>query len=84
MKITVSQKDLPAQAGKKILITFEGGKSVDKFVIDKADKFLLVFDRFLKKRKMKIESLQKADLEFENTGVLTERIIKATIIGLRF
>ena len=78
MKIIVSQKD------KRILITFKSGKSVDKFVIDKAEEFLGVVDRFIKKRKIDLVSLRKADLKFENTGILTERVIRAIMLGLCF
>ena len=78
MKIIVSQKN------KKVLISFESGKLVDKYAIDKADSFLLCIDRFIKKRKMKIESLKKADLKFENTGLLTERVVRSIIAGLNF
>ncbi|KKS43786.1 hypothetical protein A2567_02660 [Candidatus Azambacteria bacterium RIFOXYD1_FULL_42_11] len=78
MKILVSQK------GKKLNIEFNWGKAVDKYSVDKADDLLNVLDRFLKKRKIKVESLQKASLKFVNTGMLTERIIRAIITGLRF
>ncbi len=99
MKITVSQQD------KKISVEFhhpkpllgkegKGRLVVDKFVIDKAEDFLGVVDRLVKKRKMKVESLQKASLEFsaqggpasgwKNTGMLTERVVRAIMLGLKF
>jgi len=81
VKIIVSQQN------KKILITFKSGKAVDPSTslrINKADDFLASVDKFLKKRKMRIECFQKINLEFVNTGLLTERIIKVIILGLRF
>ena len=78
MKIKIIQKD------KKLLVTFESGKLVDKFTIAKAEDFLGVVDRFIKKRKIDLVSLRKADLKFENTGILTERVIRAIMLGLCF
>lgn len=83
MKIIVSQQD------KKILITFESGKLVDKFVVDKAEGFINVIDKFFRKRRIKsigqIRPIRQiGHIRFENTGILTERIIKAIIAGLRF
>jgi len=78
MEIIISNQD------KKILVDFCQSKLVDKFVIDKSDSFLSVLDRFFKKRKMKIAVFQKADLKFVNVSILTERIIRAIIAGLRF
>ena len=78
MRIIVSQND------KRLDIEFHQGKFVDKFVIGKADDFLGALDRFIRKRRIRIESLQKAGLKFVNVGVLTERVIRAIISGLRF
>lgn len=78
MKIIVSQQ------GKKLLITFKQGSVVDNYSVDKSDEFLGCVDKFFKKRKMKIESLKKTSLEFENTGMLTERVVRAIIAGLQF
>lgn len=90
MRIVISQQ------GKKILINFkpprpfltkEGIKGrwiVDSYTITKAEDFLAVIDRFVKKRKIKVESLKKASLEFENVGLLTERVIRAIMLGLCF
>ena len=78
MNIIVSQQN------KKILITFKSGNVVDNYAIDKADSFVNVLDRFVKKRKMKLAVLKKANLEFVNTGILTERVIRSIITGLRF
>lgn len=77
LKIKIIQKD------KKILVTFESGKSVDNYVIDKAEDFLSALDRFIRKRKIGPIG-QIGPIEFVNTGLLTERIIRAIIIGLRF
>lgn len=93
MKIIISQQD------KKLSIEFCQGKfaapqlrgeprpeksgRVDKFVIDKADEFLMCVDKFFKKRDNAIKAISKARLEFVNVGVLTERIIRAIIAGLR-
>lgn len=77
MKIVISQQ------GKQIKITLKQGNIVDNYAVDKADEFLLALDRFLKKRR--IRSIGHiGHIKFENTGVLTERIIRAIIIGLRF
>lgn len=78
MKIIVSQQD------KKIVIEFYHGKTVDNYKVDKAEDFLLVIDKFFEKRDNQKSSIAKADLKFANVSVLTERIIKAIIIGLRF
>lgn len=78
MKIIVSQQD------KKILIEFHHGKIVDNYSVDKADEFINILDRFIRKRKISFALLKKAVLEFVNTGVLTERVIRSIIIGLRF
>lgn len=78
MKITVSQQD------KKILINFRSGKIVDNYAVDKAENFLIAIDKFIKRRKMNIAFLKKSKLEFHNTGILTERVIRATMLGLRF
>ena len=71
MNIVVSQKD------KKLLIEFysdaplRAGRSPDFSVgVDKADEFLATLDRFLKKRKMDITVLKKADLKFINVSIL--------------
>lgn len=90
MRITVSQQ------GKKLLIEFnyhpktlldkEGKKGrlvVDKYIIDKSDGFLLTVDRFLKKNNISRIG-QIRHIEFINTGLLTERVIRAIIRGLRF
>lgn len=82
MKIAVSQKD------KKILITFEQGSVVDNFLVDKSDGFLLALDKFLKKNNIRhigqIGRIGPIEVEFENTGILTERVIRAIIAGLLF
>ncbi len=93
MKITISQQD------KKILIKFfysdarhRRGRSPDLdsdgtvgvcVGVDRAEDFLLVVDKFLKKHKIRPIG-QIGHIEFKNTGLLTERIIKAIIAGLRF
>ncbi len=74
MNITVSQH------GKKIIAEFHYGKSMNKYLLDKAEDFLVTIDRFIMKRK--ISSI--GHIEFHNTGILTERIIRAIIAGLRF
>ena len=78
MKITVSQQD------KKILITFKDGKIVDKYTIDKAEEFLVCVDKLLKKHHTAEIGWRNAKLEFFNTGILTERVIRAIILGLSF
>jgi len=89
LKIIISQQN------KKILITLKSGKVVDKYRVDKAEEFLTVIDKFFRKcRIRKIRRIgrisrighigQIGHIEFENTGVLTERIIRSIIAGLRF
>ncbi|MDO8664283.1 MAG: hypothetical protein Q7K44_01905 [Candidatus Liptonbacteria bacterium] len=78
MRITVSQQN------KKILIKFSDKKLEESFIVDKSDKFLKCVDALVKKNKMKTETLRNARLEFENTGLLTERIIRVIILGLSF
>ena len=78
MKIIVSQQD------KKVSITFQQNKSVDTFVVDKSDKFLECVDVLVKKNKIRPETLRNAKLEFLNSGLLTERIIRVIILGLSF
>lgn len=77
MKIIVSQQ------GKNLLVTFEQGKTADSYFIAKTEDFLVCVDKFVKKRKVRITSPIR-HVEFENTGLLTERAIMATIGGLRF
>lgn len=78
MKITVSQQD------KLIKIIFKQDNVVDNYVIDKSDEFLASLDRFIKKRKIDITVLKKANLKFVGTGILTERIIRVIMKGLSF
>jgi len=78
MKIIVFQQN------KKLLITFKSGKLVDKYRIDKADDFLVTVDKFLRKRRIKsIGRIGQISL-IGPMGLLTERIIRAIIVGLRF
>ncbi len=76
MKIIVSQQD------KKLSVTFKDKKLEESFVIDKAEEFLGVIDKFIKRRKIGLATLKKADLKFDNVGLLTERTIRAIILGL--
>lgn len=79
MKIVVSQQ------GKKLLVTFGSGKVIDPSTslrINKADDFLAAIDKFIRKRDNLKNAIAKAELEFINVGMLTERIIRATIKGL--
>ena len=78
MKIIVSQKD------KKILIEFRQGKVVDPSTslrINKAEDFLLAIDKFFRKRK--IRQIGRIGL-IGPMSLLTERIIRAIVAGLRF
>ncbi len=77
MKIIVSQQD------KKISVSFIHKDVVDKFVIAKAEDFLGVVDRFVKKRKISFIG-QTGRIEFKNTGILTERVVRAIMLGLKF
>jgi hypothetical protein len=80
LKIIVSQQ------GKKIEIIFNQNKTVDTFVIDKAEEFLVCVDKLLKKRHtVKISDFRDAKLEFEGrVGMLTERVVRAIMLGLCF
>jgi len=80
MKITISQQD------KKILVRFRHGRVVDNYPIDKAEDFLLAIDKFVKKHKIRPMSRigPMGPIEFKNTSMLTERVIRAIIAGLRF
>jgi len=83
LKIVVSQQ------GKKLSVKFFQGKVVDKHLVDKAEDFLTVVDKFLKKSKIsQIRSINRIGqiryIEFVNTGILTERVIRSIMLGLRF
>lgn len=79
MKIIVSQQN------KKLLVTFQQGDAADNYSIDKAKEFLACVDKLLKKHHtVKISDFENTKLEFHNTGLLTERIIRAIILGLSF
>jgi len=80
LKIIVSQQ------GKKIEIIFNQNKTVDTFVIDKAEEFLVCVDKLLKKHHtVKISDFRDAKLEFEGrVGMLTERVVRAIMLGLCF
>ena len=85
MKIIVSQQD------KKISVDFIYKDIVDKYVIDRAEEFLVCIDKFLRKRiiadrhgLLRGFTQKNLTLKFENTGVLTERIIRAIMLGFRF
>lgn len=80
MKIIVSQ-----QQNKRIKITFQQSDIVDSYEVDKAEEFLVCVDKLLKKRHtIKVSDFRDAELEFHNTGILTERVIKSIILGLSF
>lgn len=78
MKIVISQQD------KRIKVIFQQNSIADSYEIDKADDFLACVDKFLKRRDNLKNDIAKAGLEFINAGMLTERIIRAIIAGLRF
>jgi len=90
MRIIVSQQ------GKKLSIIFSAqggsasggkdGKVVDKYTIDKAEEFLVCVDKLLKKHHtVKISDFRDAKLEFEGrVGMLTERVVRAIMLGLCF
>ena len=78
MKIIVSKQ------GKKILVEFRRGKAVDKYRIDKADDFLAAIDRFFRKRKIRTMGQMGPIRLIGPIGVLTERIIRSIMFGLRF
>ena len=78
-------KILVNQTKNKINIEFQNGNAaVYKCAIAKAEGFLDVLDRFIKKRKIELVSLRRARLEFRNVGLLTERTIRAIMLGLGF
>jgi len=90
MKIVISQKNPSAphkyagQKGKKIFVEFHHGKRVEKYAIDKADEFLACVDKFIGKSKIGVKALKNAGLELNNLGLLTERTIRAIMLGLSF
>ena len=79
MKITISQRQ-----DKKLEIIFRDNKQEEKFIVGRSDEFLSCIDRFARKNKIKPEKLKNTRLEFINTGLLTERIIRVIILGLSF
>ncbi|MDP2946206.1 MAG: hypothetical protein Q8N61_02000 [bacterium] len=86
MKIVISQ-----QQDKKLTVEFYYGKLVEKYRVDKAEDFLVCIDKFLRKRiiadrrgLLRGFTQKNLTLKFENTGVLTERIIRAIMLGFRF
>ncbi len=78
MKIIVFQQN------KKILITFQQGDTVDNYSVNKAEKFLVCIDKFLKKHHTLKIRFKIHDLRFKNVSLLTERIVRATMVGLCF
>jgi len=78
MKIVVEQNN------KRIKITFQQNSVVGSYEIAKAEDFLGVLDRFIKKRKINFTVLKNPEFEFSNAGFLTERVIKAIVLGLGF
>jgi len=78
VRIIISQQD------KKLIAEFHHGKIVDKYIIDKAEEFLGAVDRFIRKSRIKLKFFNKVRLEFHDTGILTERVIRAIILGLSF
>ena len=85
MKITIEQQN------KKLVIEFysdaplRGGRSPDFSVgIDKAEDFLVAIDTFLKRSNNELTIIKNAELEFDGTGLLTERIVRSIMLGLNF
>lgn len=76
LKISIFQKD------KKINTEFKLNGVVDKFVLDKADDFLMAIDKFRKKRKIDSTLFKDARLEIKQASLLTERIIRAILQGI--
>ncbi len=58
----------------------------NKYTIDKAEEFLVCVDKLLKKHHtVKISDFRDARLEFEGrVGMLTERVVRAIMLGLCF
>ncbi|MDP2638632.1 MAG: hypothetical protein Q8P06_00455 [Candidatus Azambacteria bacterium] len=77
---------LARRAGKKLLVAFRQGKTVNNYRIDKAEDFLICIDKFIRKRKIGLVGFigQIGHIEFHHTGLLTERIIRAIILGFSF
>lgn len=78
MRIIVSQKE------KKIMIIFKDKNLEKSFIVDKSDEFLECVDKLLPHRGRSPAVWKNARLEFRNTGLLTERIIRVIILGLSF
>ena len=78
MKIIVSQKE------KKLEIIFKDKNLKKSFVVGKSDEFLECVDELPPRFSGAGKVWKNARLEFENTGLLTERIIRVIILGLSF
>ena len=92
MKITVSQQN------KKINIIFKDKNLEKNFIVTKSDEFLECVSMLVKKNKINLKAFKSVQLEFpahymgearpqsgrQNTGLLTERIIRVIILGLSF
>jgi hypothetical protein len=96
MKIIVSQKEKKLEVIFSVLTPIPGifpspsaNSSIPgirrKYTIDKAEEFLVCVDKLISKgNNVTINSLKKAQLEFRNIGLLTERVIRAIMLGLKF
>lgn len=61
---------------------YSGNIIVYKCAIDKAEEFLICIDKLIKKHHtVKISSFRNVKLEFHDTGLLTERVIRAIVGG---
>lgn len=79
MKIVVSQQD------KKLIAEFHNGKNINRYLLEKADDFLVCIDKFLTKyHTTGSDSFKNVKLEFHNTGILTERVIRSIMLGFCF
>lgn len=77
-------KFLIEQKGRTIFAEFCHRGIVDKYKLDKADDFLLALDKFSRRRKISSTLFKGARFEFNQTSILTERIIKAILQALVF
>jgi len=79
-------KIIVSQQGGKINITFKGKNLEESFVVAQAEDFLACVDKLIRKRRISPTGLIRhiGHIEFYNTGLLTERIIRSIILGLCF
>lgn len=72
------------QQGKEVRVEFHYDGKIETYNLERAEDFLVAIDKFIKKRHTGLDILKNADLEFTDTGLLTERIVRSIMTGLQF